>query len=153
MIILLTRMQVFLINRVLRVVPSPPPPLSLLKRQLYSTQRRIQDFFQEGVHLSLIYFNTNKPHSSFFFAEYQLYQKTAGQGGGCTPPAPSPQIRPGTVRVGSHVVIARRSRMWTNQFMVYCCISGMFHFQVLGLSQLHPGKNSWSFASITPVFS
>ena len=26
MIILLTRMQVFLINRVLRVVPFPPPP-------------------------------------------------------------------------------------------------------------------------------
>ena len=76
MIILLTRMQVFLINSVIRVVPfPPPPPLSLLKRQLYST-----------------------------------------------------------VCVGSHVVIARRSMMWTNQFMVYCCISGMFHFQVLGLS-------------------
>ena len=30
-------------------------------------QGRIQDFFLEGVHSSLIYFNTNKPHSSFFF--------------------------------------------------------------------------------------
>ena len=36
-------------------------------------QRRIQDFFRRGCTRLLLYFNTNKPHSFFFFAEYQLY--------------------------------------------------------------------------------
>ena len=55
-------------------------------------------FLRRGCTRLLLYFNTNKPHSfSFFLAEYQLYQKTAGhlRGlGGCAPPAPFPQIRP-----------------------------------------------------------
>ena len=54
--------------------------------------------FRRGCTSLLLYFKTNKPHS-FFFAEYQLYQKTVGhlrRGGGCAPPAPSPQIRPCT---------------------------------------------------------
>ena len=56
-------------------------------------QGRIQDFFRKGCTRLLLYFNTNK---QFFFAEYQLYQKTAGhlREGGCIPPAPSSQIRP-----------------------------------------------------------
>ena len=52
-------------------------------------------FFRRGCTRLFLYFNTNKPHS-FFFAQYQLYWKTAGhlRGGGCAPPAPSPKIRP-----------------------------------------------------------
>ena len=30
-------------------------------------------FFRRGFTRLLLYFNTNKPHSFFFFAEYQLY--------------------------------------------------------------------------------
>ena len=30
-------------------------------------------FFKRGCTRLLLYFNTNKPHSFFFFAEYQLY--------------------------------------------------------------------------------
>ena len=30
-------------------------------------------FFRRGSTRLLLYFNTNKPHSFFFFAEYQLY--------------------------------------------------------------------------------
>ena len=44
-------------------------------------------FFRRGCTRLLLYFNTNKPHSFFFF------QKTAGhlrRGGGCAPLAPSP---------------------------------------------------------------
>ena len=46
-----------------------------LRRDLVTcTQGRIQDFFEEGCTCLLLYFNTNKPHSFFFFfAEYQLY--------------------------------------------------------------------------------
>ena len=36
-------------------------------------QGRIQDFFRRGCTRLLLYFNTNKPHSFCFFAEYQLY--------------------------------------------------------------------------------
>ena len=36
-------------------------------------QGRIQDFFRRGCTRLLRYFNTNKPHSFSFFAEYQLY--------------------------------------------------------------------------------
>ena len=154
MIILLTRMQVFLINRVLRVVPFPPPPLSLLKRQLYSTQRRIQDFFQEGVHLSLIYFNTNKPHSSFFF----FLQNTS-----C--------IRKPQVRGGVHTPCALPlDPPWYSTCRLTCCYSktqydvdqpvyGLLLYQWnvpfpgSGTFIVAPWKNSWSFASITPVFS
>ena len=65
--------------------------------KLYTTvQGRILDIFRRGCTRLLLYFNTNKPRSFFFFAEYQLYQKTAGhlRGKGCAPPSPSPQIRP-----------------------------------------------------------
>ena len=43
-------------------------------------------FFRRGCTRLLLYFSTNKPHS-FFFAEYQLYKKTAGhlRGGVRTP--------------------------------------------------------------------
>ena len=56
-------------------------------------------FFRRGCTRLLLYFNTNKPHS-FFFGEYQLYQKTAGhlRGGGggvhtpCTLPLDPPLV-------------------------------------------------------------
>ena len=38
-----------------------------------SSLGRIQDFSRRGCPRLLHYFNTNKPHSFFFFAEYQLY--------------------------------------------------------------------------------
>ena len=58
-------------------------------------------FFRRGCTRLLFYLNTNKPHIFLsFFAEYQLYQKTAGHlGGGCAPPAPSPQIGPWSQQV------------------------------------------------------
>ena len=53
-------------------------------------------FFRRGCTRLQLYFNTNKPHS-FFLAEYQLYQRTAGhlRGGGgvhtpCTLPLDPP---------------------------------------------------------------
>ena len=54
-------------------------------------------FFRRGCTRLLLYFNTNKPHS-FFFAEYQLYQKTAGhlRGGGTHPLHPPPRSAPGS---------------------------------------------------------
>ena len=54
-------------------------------------------FFRRGCTRLLLSFNTNKPHS-FFFAEYQLYQKTASHLGGggvrtsCTLPLDPPLI-------------------------------------------------------------
>ena len=44
-------------------------------------------FFRRGCTCLFLHFNTNKPHSFFFFAEYQLYWKTAGHlgEGGHTP--------------------------------------------------------------------
>ena len=52
-------------------------------------------FFRRGCTRLLLYFNTNKPHS-FFFAEYQLYQKTAGHLGGAHPLHPLPRSAPGS---------------------------------------------------------
>ena len=44
-------------------------------------------FFRRGCTRLFLHFNTNKPHSFFFFAECQLYWKTAGHlgEGGRTP--------------------------------------------------------------------
>ena len=58
-------------------------------------QGRIQDFFRRGCSRLLLYFNNNKPHS-FFFGRIPvvLENPRSSQGGGCAPPAPSPQIRP-----------------------------------------------------------
>ena len=50
-------------------------------------------FFLGGGALVSYSSSTPKNHIVFFFAEYQLYYKTAGhlrRGGGCAPPAPSP---------------------------------------------------------------
>ena len=59
-------------------------------------------FFRRGCTRLLLYFNTNKPHS-FFFGEYQLYQKTAGHlrggGGGAHPLYPPPRSAPGFTRL------------------------------------------------------
>ena len=60
-------------------------------------QGRIQDFFRRGGTRLLLYFNTNKPHSFFFLQNTSCIRKPqviSGRWGGCTPPAPSPQIRP-----------------------------------------------------------
>ena len=49
-------------------------------------------FLRRGCTRLFLYFNTNKPRS-FFFAQYQLYWKTAGHlrgGGGGRTPAPPP---------------------------------------------------------------
>ena len=60
----------------------------------HQSQGRIQDFFFGGG--ALVSCSTSTPinHIVFcFFAEYQLYWKTAGHlggEGGCAPPAPSP---------------------------------------------------------------
>ena len=63
-----------------------------------SQQARIQDIFQEGVHWSLALLQHQKT-TQFFFAEYQLYQKTAGHlgggGGGAHPLHPPPRSAPG----------------------------------------------------------
>ena len=50
-------------------------------------------FFRRECTRLLLYFNTNKPHSS---CRIPVALKTAGNlgGGGCAPPAPSPKIRP-----------------------------------------------------------
>ena len=53
-------------------------------------------FFRRGCTRLLLYFNSNKPHS-FFLAEYQLYQKTAGHlrgWGGSHPLHPPPRSAP-----------------------------------------------------------
>ena len=50
-------------------------------------------FFRRGCTRLLLYFNTNKPHSFFFFFRripVVLENGRSPQGGGCTPPAPSP---------------------------------------------------------------
>ena len=53
-----------------------------IKGQNFRSGSRI--FFRSGCTRLLLYFNTNKPHRFFSFAEYQLHQKTAGhlKGGG-----------------------------------------------------------------------
>ena len=48
MIILLTRMQVFLINRVLRVVPFPPPPIIIIEATTIQYTEADPGFFLGG---------------------------------------------------------------------------------------------------------
>ena len=52
-------------------------------------------FFLGGCTRLLLYFNTNKRHSFFFFCRIpvELENRRSSQGG-CASPAPSPQIRP-----------------------------------------------------------
>ena len=68
--------------------------LCLLNLIVFRDGSRI--FFRRGCTRLLLHFYTNKPHS-FFFAEYQLYKKTAGQpgGGGAHPLHPPPRSAPG----------------------------------------------------------
>ena len=61
-----------------------------LRRDLVTcTQGRIQDFFEEGCTCLLLYFNTNKPHSFFFFCRIPVVlencRPSQGRGGVCTP--------------------------------------------------------------------
>ena len=53
-------------------------------------------FFLGGGARLLLYFNTNKPHSFFFCRIPVVLEncRSSQGGGGCAPPAPSPQIRP-----------------------------------------------------------
>ena len=52
-------------------------------------------FFRRGCTRLLLYFNTNKPHSFFFWRiPVVLDNRRSSRGGGCAPPAPSPWIRP-----------------------------------------------------------
>ena len=73
-------------------------------------------FFRRGCTRLWLYFNTNKPHS-FFFAEYQLYQKTAGhlgRGEGAHPLHPPP--RSASVRTDDFV----RTRIITKFSYLQC---------------------------------
>ena len=75
---------------------SKKTPFCIVAYATQPCQGRIQDFFRRGCTRLLLYFNTNKPHS-FFLAEYQLYQKTAGHLGGkvhtpCTLPLDPPLL-------------------------------------------------------------
>ena len=50
-------------------------------------------FFRRGCTRLLLYFNTNKPHSFFFFCRIPVVlenRRSSRRGGGCAPPAPSP---------------------------------------------------------------
>ena len=48
-------------------------------------------FFRRGCTRLLLYFNTNKPHSSFFFCRIPVVlENRRSSQGGCAPPAPSP---------------------------------------------------------------
>ena len=66
--------------------PLHPPPRSA------PGQGRIQDFFRRGCTRLLLYFNTNKPHSSFFFLQNTscIRKPQVISGGEGAPPAPSP---------------------------------------------------------------
>ena len=61
-------------------------PVRLLLSNMVVQQGRIQDIFQEGVHSSLALLQHQQTTQCFFFAECQLYQKTAGHRRGCAPP-------------------------------------------------------------------
>ena len=56
-----------------------------------SVQGWIQDFFGRRCTRLLLYFNTNKPRSLFFYRiPVVLENRRSSQGGRCAPPAPSP---------------------------------------------------------------
>ena len=58
---------------------------------LCKRQGRIQDFFTRGCTRLLLYFNTNKPHSFFFWQNTSCIRKPQViSGGECAPPAPAP---------------------------------------------------------------
>ena len=73
-----------------------------LRRDLVTcTQGRIQDFFEEGCTCLLLYFNTNKPHSFFFFCRIPVVlencRPSQGRGGEvctlCTLPLDLPLVQ------------------------------------------------------------
>lgn len=72
--------------------------------------------------------------------ECKCFHSTGFSGQSHSPPPLLKRQLYSKICVDSLVVIARRNTMSTNWFMVYCCISGMFHFWVLVLSWVHPGK-------------
>ena len=82
----------------------PRQTRSLKKRYIF-LQGRIQDFFQEGVHSSVALLQ-HQSTTWFFFAEYQLYQKTAGHlgGGGVHPLHPPPRSAPVLVVISRAVL-------------------------------------------------
>ena len=85
-----------------------------LRRDLVTcTQGRIQDFFEEGCTCLLLYFNTNKPHSFFFFCRIPVVlencRPSQGRGGGVHPLHPPPRSAPGTVGQGMATVSGRVS--------------------------------------------
>ena len=47
--------------------------LEILEESLFLSRGGSRIFFRRGCTRLLLYSNTNKPHSFFFFAEYQLY--------------------------------------------------------------------------------
>ena len=66
--------------------------IHLSNQKLHKGGSRI--FFRMGCTCLLLYFNTNKPHSFFFWQNTSGIRKPQAISGGCAPPAPSPQIRP-----------------------------------------------------------
>ena len=61
---------------------------------IHCCRGRSRIFFRRGRTRLLLYFNTNKPLFFFFWAEYRLYQKTAGHLGGAHPLHPPPRSAP-----------------------------------------------------------
>ena len=59
-------------------------------------QGRIQDFFQDGVHSSLALLQQQSTTQFLFWQNTSCIREpqVISGGGGCAPPAPSPQIRP-----------------------------------------------------------
>ena len=89
MIILLTRMQVFLINRVLRVVPSPPPHYHYWSDN-YTVHRGGSRIFLRRGCTCLLSTSTPINHIVLFFLQNTSCIRKPQVRGGCTPPAPSP---------------------------------------------------------------
>ena len=75
--------------------PLHPPPRSA------PGQGRIQDFFRRGCTRLLLYFNTNKPHSSFFFLQNTscIRKPQVISGRGAHPLHPPPRSAPGQGRI------------------------------------------------------
>ena len=77
-----------------KTVSQPPAQVFLVNCSVFRGGSRI--FFRRMCTRLLLYFNTNKPHSFFFLQNTSCIRKlqVISGGGGCSPPAPSPQIRP-----------------------------------------------------------
>ena len=109
-------------------------------------------FFRRGCTRLLFYFNTNKPHSFLvFFAEYQLYQKTAGHlgvGGVCTPG--TLPLDPPLESVG----LSFRATLWlfvlNAKFLrpMSCCNSTFLLFSPSSVMILLPFLSCFLFSSI-----